>query len=68
MKKNMSGFDGFLRVVVSIGLVLLYFFEILEGTLGIVALVAAGIFVLTSIVNFCPLYAIFGIKTCKVAS
>ena len=36
------------------------------GTLGIVLLVAAGIFALTSFISFCPLYAPFGIRTCAV--
>jgi len=39
--------------------------NIISGTLGIVLLVAAAIFVLTSLVGFCPLYAPFGISTCK---
>ena len=33
--------------------------------LGIVLLVLAGIFVLTSLIGFCPLYYPFGISTCK---
>ncbi|MBP8086747.1 MAG: DUF2892 domain-containing protein, partial [Saprospiraceae bacterium] len=37
------------------------------GTLGIVLLVLGGVFVLTSLVSFCPLYAIVGISTCKTA-
>jgi hypothetical protein len=66
MKKNMSGLDGIIRVIIAITVTVLYFMNIIEGTLGIVLLVASGIFVLTAFMNFCPIYAIFGIKTCKV--
>ena len=33
--------------------------------LGIVLLVVAAIMVLTSVINFCPLYRIFGMSTRK---
>jgi uncharacterized MAPEG superfamily protein len=46
----------------------LYFTGTVTGTLGLVLVVAAGIFVLTSLVSFCPLYTILGISTCKVNS
>jgi hypothetical protein len=39
--------------------------EIIPGTLGIILLIAAGVFVLTSIISFCPLYTLLGINTCK---
>ncbi|MEX1191183.1 MAG: DUF2892 domain-containing protein [Brumimicrobium sp.] len=44
----------------------LYFTGTVTGTLGIVLLVLAGIFVLTCLINFCPLYAPFGISSCPV--
>ena len=64
MKKNMGSADRVIRLIVAVALVVLYFTGIITGTLGIVALVIAGIFTLTSFVSFCPLYAIFGIRTC----
>ncbi|MFY7879912.1 MAG: YgaP family membrane protein, partial [Lacibacter sp.] len=42
----------------------LYFSNTVTGTLGIVLLVFSVIFVLTSLVSFCPLYTLFGINTC----
>ncbi|MCW8982328.1 MULTISPECIES: DUF2892 domain-containing protein [Altibacter] len=65
MKKNMGGTDRMLRIVIALGILALYYFRIIEGTLGIVLLVLASIFVITSFVSFCPLYAPFGISTCK---
>ncbi|CAH0994840.1 hypothetical protein EMA8858_00952 [Emticicia aquatica] len=66
MKPNMGGTDRIIRIVVVALAVLLYFTNILTGTLGIVALVAAGVFLLTIVISFCPLYAIIGIDTCPV--
>ena len=66
MKKNMGSADRIIRIIVAIIFTLLYFNGIITGTVGIVLMVLSGIFVLTSLVSFCPLYAPFGIKTCKV--
>ncbi len=65
MKKNMGNADRAVRVVIAIIIAALYFTGTVSGTLGIVLLAFAGIFVLTSVVSFCPLYAPFGISTCK---
>lgn len=64
MKKNMGTADRIIRVIVAAVLALLYFNGTISGTLGIVLVAVAGIFVLTSLVSFCPLYTIFGIRTC----
>lgn len=65
MKKNMGSLDKILRIIVALVLVVLYFTNVISGVLGIVLLVVAGIFVLTSLISFCPLYLPFGISTCK---
>ena len=66
MKKNVSNTDRIIRLIVSAILVALYFTNTVTGTLGIIFLVLAAVFTLTSILSFCPLYAIFGISTCEV--
>ena len=66
MKKNMSITDRSVRLLVAAVIAVLFFTKILAGTLGIVLLVLAGVFVLTSLVRFCPLYALVGISTCPV--
>lgn len=66
MVKNMGSSDKVIRLVVAIALVILYFTETLTGTAGVIALVVAAVFTLTSLVGVCPLYSVFGIKTCKV--
>jgi hypothetical protein len=65
MKKNMGSADKMIRLIVAVAISVLFFTNILGGTLGIVLLVLAGVFVATSLISFCPLYTIFGINTCS---
>jgi hypothetical protein len=66
MKKNMGSTDKFVRLAVAAIVAILYFTGTLTGTMGLVLLILAGVFVLTSLVSICPLYSIFGISTCPV--
>ncbi len=66
MNKNMGTADKTIRSIIALVVAVLYFTNVITGTLGIVLLVLAGVFLLTSLVSFCPLYAPFGIRTCKV--
>jgi hypothetical protein len=65
MKTNMGSADRIIRLIVAAVIAVLYFTDGIPGTLGIVLLILAGVFVLTSFIGFCPLYAPFGIKTCS---
>lgn len=60
----MGSIDRILRVIVAIVIAILFFTNVISGTVGIIALVLAAVFVLTSAISFCPLYAPFGISTC----
>ena len=64
MKKNMGNIDKIIRILVAIVIAVLFFTNVISGTLGIVLLVLAGVFVLTSVMSFCPLYTLVGINTC----
>jgi hypothetical protein len=64
MVKNMGTADRVIRLIVAAIAALLYFNGTVTGTLGVVALVVAVIFTLTSIVGFCPIYRIVGLSTC----
>jgi hypothetical protein len=64
MKKNMGGTDRIIRVLIAAAIAILFFTDVISGTKGIILLVIAGIFVLTSLVSFCPLYLPFGLNTC----
>jgi hypothetical protein len=65
MKKNMGTTDKIVRIVAAIAVAVLYFTNVISGTLAIVLLLIAGIFILTSFISFCPLYWPFGISTRK---
>lgn len=58
--------DRIIRVIIAAVLGILYFTGVISGTIGIFLIVLSSIFVLTSLINFCPLYAPFGIRTCKI--
>lgn len=60
----MGNIDRIIRILVAIVIAVLVFTNVLSGTLGIVLLVLAGVFVLTSVISFCPLYTLVGINTC----
>lgn len=63
MKRNMGGVDKLVRLIVALIIILAYFNNTIEGILGIILLIIAGIFIVTSLISFCPLYAVFGIDT-----
>ncbi|WP_425391913.1 YgaP family membrane protein [Ekhidna sp.] len=65
MKKNMGSADRVIRVILAAIIAYLYFANVITGTLGLVLIILAGVFVLTSFISFCPLYAPFGLSTCK---
>ncbi|MEO0472749.1 MAG: DUF2892 domain-containing protein [Bacteroidota bacterium] len=67
MKRNMSNMDRVIRLIVVAVVAGLIFTNTVSGILAIILGVLAVVFVGTSLVNVCPLYAIFGISTCKVS-
>jgi len=61
----MSNTDRVVRILVAAIIAVLYFTGTVTGILGYILLALGGIFVFTSIVSFCPLYALFGVSTCS---
>lgn len=68
MTKNMGRADKIIRILVALVIAALYFTDTITATLGLVLLIFAGVFVLTSLVSFCPLYTLLGIRTCPSKS
>ena len=66
MKKNMGNADKIIRLVIAATIGTLYYLDIVSGTTGIVLMILAIVFAVTSFINFCPLYLPFGINTCKI--
>ena len=65
MTKNMGTIDRIIRFVIAVAVGLLYFTGAISGTLAIILGVLAVIFLATSIIGFCPLYAPFKLSTVK---
>ena len=63
LEKNIGTTDRIIRFVVAAIFAVLYFTGAVSGTFGIVLLVLAVVFALTSAVTFCPLYLPFGLST-----
>lgn len=64
MKKNMGSADKIIRIILAAVFAVLYFTGTVTGTLGVVLLVLGGVFLATSLISFCPLYALVGLNTC----
>ena len=63
MKRNLSNIDRLVRVAAAALFAYLYFAGIVTGTFGVILLVVGAVFALTSIISFCPLYAMFKLST-----
>ena len=65
MKKNLGTVDKVIRVLVAVIVLVLYFTHVISGTLAVILLILAGVFVVTSILGTCPLYLALGLNTGK---
>jgi hypothetical protein len=65
MKKNLGTTDRSIRIMIAIGIALLYFTETINGTTATVLGVLAIVMGLTSLIGFCPIYPLLGINTAK---
>lgn len=65
MKKNMGTTDRLIRFMLALLFISLFFADIITGTLGIILMAIGLIFVGTSFIGFCPLYAPFKLNTIK---
>ena len=65
MKKNIGQTDRIIRFVAAILIAVLYFTHVITGTLAIILGIVAVVFLVTSLIGFCPLYTLLGISTNK---
>lgn len=65
MNKNMGTVDKVIRLAVVAIIAILYFSGQITGTVAIILGIVAVIFLVTSLLGWCPLYVPFGISTCK---
>ena len=60
----MGNIDRIIRIFLAAVFAYLYFAGVVTGTIGLILVVLGGVFVLTSLIGFCPLYSIFRFNTC----
>jgi hypothetical protein len=65
MKKNVGTIDMVIRLLIALVIIVLYFTNVIGGTLAVILFIVAAIMVLTSIFGICPAWMLFGISTCK---
>ena len=65
MKKNVGSIDKVIRIILAVVIVILAITHVISGTLAVVMLILAGIFVLTTVISFCPIWWALGIGTTK---
>jgi len=61
----MGTIDKVIRLLVAVVVLILYFTHVITGTLAVVLLILAAVFVVTSFIGFCPLYVPFGFNSGK---
>ncbi|NNF34044.1 MAG: DUF2892 domain-containing protein [Saprospiraceae bacterium] len=66
MKKNMGTIDRIIRVIIAVVIGFLFQQGIITGMLATILSIVAIVFLLTSVISFCPLYKVIGINTCPL--
>jgi hypothetical protein len=66
MKTNMGTIDKIIRVIIALVAGALVYYDVVSGAYAYILLTITAIFLLTSLIGFCPLYGMFGLNTCPV--
>ena len=66
MTKNMGSTDKMIRIIIAIVIAILFYTNVISGTVAIVLGIIALVFALTSFISFCPMYTLLGVSTCKL--
>jgi K+-transporting ATPase A subunit len=61
--KNMGKADKIVRVLIAVLFTVLFLNHVVTGVMGVILVILAGVFLLTSVVGTCPLYLPFKINT-----
>lgn len=62
----MGSADRIIRILIAVVVAVLYYTNVISGTLAIVLGILSGIFILTSLLGSCPIYTIFGFRSCPI--
>ena len=63
MKKNVGSIEKVIRLLVAALLIIFFYTNVVTGTLGYILLAVAAIFIVTSLLGWCPIWAIFRVNT-----
>ena len=63
MKANIGSIDKTVRILLAALVVVLYFTNVISGTLAIILFIVAAILLVTAFINFCPIWHFLGIST-----
>lgn len=61
--KNVGSVDSMIRIALAVIVAILYFTGLISGTVAIILGILSVVFIITSVVKFCPLYWPFGLST-----
>ncbi len=61
--KNIGKADKIVRVLIAVLFTVLFLNQVVTGIVGVILVILAGVFLLTSVVGTCPLYLPFKINT-----
>jgi hypothetical protein len=65
MKANIGTTDKYIRIILAVIIAVLNSAHIITGITATILLIIGAVLIITSLVNFCPLYLPFGISTRK---
>ena len=65
MNCNVGKMDAIIRIVVAVIISALFITHTFNGFFAQAAIITGGILLFTGIMNFCPIYALLRINTCK---
>jgi len=68
MEKNLGKIDSVIRIIIGIMLGYAFFNHYMITDLGIALISFSGTLITTGLLDWCPIYKVLGIRTCKKKS
>ena len=61
----MGSTDKIIRIILALVFIVLFYMNVVTAPMSYILLALSAVFVLTSLVSFCPMYPLFGMNTRK---
>jgi hypothetical protein len=65
MKKNVGSIDQIVRYLLAALFIILFLFNVVSGFFGYILLALAVVFIVTALLNFCPIWWMINVRTNK---